>query len=497
MTARFWKANHQALSFSVVALFIVCAYEACSPMKSTIETANKSLDVCDPMFDPPASLTSKAAATEEKIEFIFSKKKVHLDSKGFSKAKTLQDTKIVVDVDMTCKPAPGSLSEKVLEQNKLETVEFKHHAFTYTIKDASDIADITLEAEADNCVRGVSHDGELRATSLVMPSSNDTNLGNQLHLASINYAHAYEHIVKHSNGTKVKVGFVDTGVDCSHSDLAANLVSGCGFDAVFGLQPTDADGHGTHTLGIVGAVSNNGRGVLGLAGNTATLVAIKVIGTGSGTVADAAEGIQYAIDQNLDVINISLESSSELTQIEQRIQEAVSGGAVVVLAAGNSGKTIGPDSPDIIVSPAMSGLDIDGAITVGSINSDDSSRSYFSNYGSYVEIMAPGSLIDSTNSSTAGLYSTGMNGSYARMMGTSQAAPVVTGAVALLIQFFKQEGIAYTPAKIEQIIKASSDVNSSVGIQGNRVINFSKLTRNAYAVAGIDLCNKATAKPSK
>lgn len=485
------QTSHPSVFLSAIALLVVFTFEACSPMQSTSQGTNSAANICSALYDPPASLTSKP--TTEKIEFVFDKQKVHLQSSLMGKAQKLIGSKIVVDINMNCSPASGSLSEKVKLQNASGKTPQPHHtshAYEYIVEDDIDIPTLTALANSDSCIKGITPDAEIKATALILPATNDLSLNNQSQLSTINYIHAFDYMISTYDGsTKVKVAFVDTGVDCSHADIATNLVAGCGYNAIDAgaTSPTDNDGHGSHTLGIVGAVTNNSKGVLGLAGNMATLKAIKTINLGSGTVADTADGIQNAISTNQEVINLSIESSTSLPLIEQRVQEAVTAGIVVVIAAGNSGQEI---TDSFVVSPAIIGHTTNGAITVASVNADSLLLSYFSNYGSKVEIAAPGSLIDSTSTNKAGLYSTGPGGTYIRMMGTSQAAPIITGAVTLLIQFFKQRSVSYTPATIETIIKASTDVDPRVNVAGNRVINFSKLTRNAYAVAGIDLCNK-------
>lgn len=458
-------------------------------MKTTYETnaSINSLDICSAQYAPPATLTSKTALT---TDFVFNKQKVHLNSTLMSKAVNTKTIEVIVDIDMSCNPLPESLSSHVLQQNSAEKTNFKHHAFTYIINNTHfDENTFTQSAETDPCVLGVTLPGTLTTTSLALPNTSDPSLFRQTQLQNENYFHAYEYLVKTATGVrKARVGFIDTGADCSHEDLSNNLVSTCGYNAVTADPVSDNDGHGSHTLGIVGAVTNNNKGILGLAGNLIEMHAIKVIDVNSGTAEDAAEGIQYAISQNLDVINISLESAQTLPLIEQRVQEAVAAGIVVVIAAGNSSANISPVN-NIIASPAMIAKNLDGAISVTSVNADSLLLSSFSNYGSYVEIAAIGSLTNS-NTTDAGIYSTSSSNSYRRMMGTSQAAPVITGAAALLIQFFKQNNVNYTAAQIEQIIKHSVDKNAALSISGNGVINFSKLTRNAYQFANIPLCAK-------
>lgn len=485
MKIRITRSRLQTFTFGLLALSILVFYEACSPMRSYDESAmgNSTSNICSSTYDPPTSLTSKAVKASS---MPFEIKKVHINASLQAKAGSLKNQDIIVTLDTNCISTSGSLSEQVRLQNSNETVSFARHAFSYTVTDSLSIDNLTDLANADSCVLGITPPGQLEKASLPLPSTNDSFLSKQTYLQTLNYAHAYQYLVqKRSGSTKANVGFVDTGGDCSHPDISSNLISNCGYDAINHLTPTDNDGHGSHVLGMVGAATNNATGVLGIASNGASLHAIKVIDVDTGTEQAAYDGIQYAIAQNLDVINISLQSSTRLTLIEQGVQEAVAAGIVVVLAAGNQGALLGSV---VEVSPAMVGKDIDGAITVGSIDAVNRELSYFSNYGPQVEIAATGAINSSLSAEKGGIYSTSKNNTYKYYMGTSQAAPVVTGAATLLVQFFKEHSVPYTPADIENIIKNSADKNPKIDIQGNRVINFSRLTRAAYQFAHIDLC---------
>lgn len=452
-----------------------------------MERAADTWNVCSDIYAPPATLVSSKPTAQKPVTSWFDQQKVHLDHPAIGKVTTLQGRKLVIEIVMSCTPEPGSLSAKVLAANADKLLDLPRQTFLYTVTDSTTIAQITAQAESDNCVRGVTPEVPTELASLVLTSS-DSALSFQTHLTATNYAHAYKSMVLKANSIKSKVAFIDTGVDCTHPDLAGNMVSGCGASFVSGQSLNDVDGHGTHTLGIVGAVSDNSIGVMGIAGNTATMTAIKVIHNGSGSSADAANGIEDAISRGVDVINISLQAQTRLTTVEQKIADAVNAGIVVTIAAGNYSQRI---SSTNITSPAMAGRDIDGAITVASFDADSHRLSSFSNFGIYAEIAAPGALSNSNNAEEAGLYSTDINGNYIRMAGTSQAAPVVAGAVALLVQFFRQRSIAFTPAQIEQIIKISTD-SRSIDIDNGRVLNFSKLTRAAYQFAGVDLCSRSS-----
>ena len=236
---------------------------------------------------------------------------------------------------------------------------------------------------------------------------------------------------QNKNSKSIKIAIIDSGIIPEHPDLKERLLNGADF--VGGTQndspsdynitdydPTDEStdsSHGTHVTGIIGAVGNNDKGVTGVNWDS-SLLPIRVLGAdGSGTIWDFAEGIYYAIDQNIDIINMSLGGSySNLGHYA--IQDAYNEGIVLVAAAGNSG---------------IEGLNYPAAynetIGVGAINQNLKKADY-SNYGPKLDLVGPGSVIYSTS----GYYDQGDTFSnYQYMSGTSMAAPYVTGAAALLM----------------------------------------------------------------
>lgn len=483
-------------------LFISLTYISCAPMKSKVSEAINSTaitslspnDICDPTYNPASNTLTKATLDNSPpIDSIFKNQKVILNnSKMISKAtdQQLKDSDIEVLLDITCaQNNPGALTLSVLKQNNLHQHDIAKGSFQYHITDDLKFSQLQTLADQDPCVIGITTPGQVKTSSLTLPSINDPSLDKQVHLAVLNFAHAYQYMIlpqSNSNAT-VKIGFADTGVDCTHPDLQKNLVANCGYNVLApGTYPTDNDGHGTHTAGTAAAVINNGTGVAGIAGTNVKIYSIKVIDVNSGTTADLQNGIQNAISNGVEVLNISIQSENRLPSVESAIVDAVNAGIVVVMAAGNHGAELGTG---IEVSPAMIGS-IDGAITVGSIDAKDGHLSHFSNFGNQVEIAATGAIDSSVVGQAGGLYSLARMGQYQRLSGTSQAAPVVAGAAALLVQFFKQHNVTYTPAVIEHIIKASTDITGISIAGGGRVLNFSKLTRNAYAYANVPLCSK-------
>lgn len=209
-------------------------------------------------------------------------------------------------------------------------------------------------------------------------------------------------------GSGTKVGILDTGIDYTHEDLQ---VSG-GATFVSGTSDyMDDNGHGTHVAGTVAAV-NNTLGVIGIAPQT-NLYAIKVLDQyGNGNYSDVIAGIEWAITNNLDIINMSLGGTTGSKTLQTAVDEAYIAGLLLVASAGNRGY----DKKGTITYPAA----YDSVIAVGAIDNKNN-RANFSSVGRELELVAPGIEIQST-----------VPGSYGYKDGTSMAAPHVAGVAALV-----------------------------------------------------------------
>jgi subtilisin family serine protease len=259
----------------------------------------------------------------------------------------------------------------------------------------------------------------------VVPVSvpNDTSYGSQWWLPAVGDRTMWAV----GAGTGVVVAVVDSGVDMSHPDLVANLLSN-GYNFGDGnANPQDYLGHGTAVAGVIAAAQNNGIGVSGLAPG-AKLLPIKVsVGFDSSFTSDVlALGIDYAVSQGARVINLSLTVPATQT-VQDAIQRALNQGVVVVAAAGN-------DSGAVAFPANMAGV-----VAVAATDETANLLST-SNWGPEITVAAPGSNI----------YTTDINGMYRSLTGTSIAAPVVSAAVADIMSLNPSLPVASMPQYLRE-----------------------------------------------
>lgn len=242
-----------------------------------------------------------------------------------------------------------------------------------------------------------------------------------------------------NTGVGVKVAVIDTGIDADHPDLFDNLKGGVNFVSKGrrGADPTkwdDDNGHGTHVAGTIAGV-NNTIGVVGVAQN-AELYAIKSLdGRGSGYLSDIISGLEWAVANDMDVVNMSLGTKSDIQAFHDAVDVAYNAGVVLVAAAGNSGD--GDPNTNNVEYPAK----YSSVIAVGATDINDNSP-YWSSEGEEVEVSAPG----------VNIYSTYKGGVYATMSGTSMASPHVAGVVALLLQ-----NNPLTPTEVRTVLQTTAD----------------------------------------
>ncbi len=233
-----------------------------------------------------------------------------------------------------------------------------------------------------------------------------------------------------ANGTGVNAYVIDTGVRISHNQFGGRGRSG--YTAINdGNGTNDCQGHGTHVAGTIGSST------YGVAKN-ATIYAVRVLGCdGTGSNSGVIGGVDWVAANHVKpaVANMSLGGGAS-SALDNAVNSAVAQGITMVVAAGNDNRNA------CNYSPARAG----SAITVGSTTSSDS-RSSFSNYGTCLDIYAPGSSITSTWSTSDSATNT--------ISGTSMAAPHVAGVAALYLD----DNPGASPAQVEAAIENAAIPN--------------------------------------
>ena len=244
--------------------------------------------------------------------------------------------------------------------------------------------------------------------------------GPQLHATSLKVPQWHLDIVRATKGLSLPipieerpiVGILDTGVDLYHPDLQDNLLSGV--TVLSGREdepPMDFNGHGTMVAGII-AAGDNDFGVLGVAPN-ALISAIKILDDdGHGSSTDLVQGVLWAIENAVDILNISAGTYAHDPVMEGALRLARSSGLIVVASAGNDG-----------VEGAMYPAKYEGVLSVAS-TSRGGWISPFSNWGNEIDMHAPGGRVITTT------LSNGNTDPYGNFNGTSASAAYVSGLIA-------------------------------------------------------------------
>jgi len=214
-----------------------------------------------------------------------------------------------------------------------------------------------------------------------------------------------------SQGDNVIIGMADSGIDPTHLDLKDKLLPGWNFyDG--NSNTADVYGHGTSTAGTATAISNNVTGVSGSSLNS-KILPMRITGLdGYTTYSAMSSAISYAADNGAKVINLSFGGPSFSYSMQAAVDYAASKNVVVVASAGNNGAEVAnyPASCNNVIS--VSALEP---------SSNFATLAGYSSYSNYIDVSAAGCL-----------YSTANGGGYREFCGTSNAAPVVTGLVALM-----------------------------------------------------------------
>jgi thermitase len=305
---------------------------------------------------------------------------------------------------------------------------------------ADRVADATRKLAADPDVAYVEPDHVAHAAAL---TPNDPGYKSQWGAVQTRVNQAWSSV---RGANRVVIAVVDTGVTAT-PDLAGRVLQGHDF-VNNDDDPRDDSGHGTMAAEVIGADGYNGTGIAGVCW-ACRILPVKVLGKdGSGSYTDIAEGIRYAADHGATIINLSLSGIDDSQLLRDAVTYATGKGALVLAAAGNDGSSVAH-------YPAA----IPAVVAVGGETSTGTRYSW-SNYGSWVDVTAPG-----CNPSQA------LNGAIEQYCGTSSATPFTAGVAGLLA--------STDPAPSAATIRAAL-VASRVGAVG-RVDALNALARLPYA----------------
>ncbi len=304
---------------------------------------------------------------------------------------------------------------------------------------------------------------------------------------------------------EVVVAVIDTGVDYTHEDLTNQMwrneaelnglpgVDDDGndfIDDIYGYDflhedadPVDDHGHGTHCAGTIAAEGNNGVGIIGI-NPYAKIMALKFLGSEGGSVYGGISSMMYAADNGADLISNSWGGGGYSQAMQDAIDYALARGCVVVFAAGN----------DNMSQPSYPAANA-GTIAVAATDADDI-RAPFSNYGSWVDVCAPGVGIlscraDGTHDDSIADTAKTVAEDYIHFSGTSMACPNTVGVLSLL--YAKNPG--RDPLSYRAALEASADTNiyalagnsNVVGKLGSGRVNAFELMSYSNAAAYLEV----------
>ncbi|MGH7845022.1 MAG: S8 family serine peptidase, partial [Candidatus Binatia bacterium] len=296
---------------------------------------------------------------------------------------------------------------------------------------------------------------------------NDPGYASQWHLPKISAPGGWDITI---GSASVPVAMIDSGVDPAHPDLAAKLLPGFNFLSD-NTDTHDVYGHGTATAGTAAAMTNSGIGVAGLAWSNPIMPLVVLNSSNYASYADIASAITYAADHGAKVINISIGGSSNSSTLQNAVNYAWSKGVVIVASAMNN-NTSTPYYPAALTN----------VLAVAATDQYDNKAS-FSNYGSWIDVAAPGTYI----------YTTKNGGAYGNWQGTSFSSPLVAGLAALVFSHNPE----LSNAQVVDLIKSNADDRGTVGFDqyfGWGRINASRTLAAAEAMPALSV---AIASPTQ
>ncbi|MGR5320246.1 S8 family serine peptidase [Vibrio sp. DNB22_19_1] len=279
---------------------------------------------------------------------------------------------------------------------------------------------------------------------------NDSEFLNQSNMTTIRADKAW-----YISSGDTLVGVVDTGIDYTHADLDSKIIKG--IDSVSGDDdPMDENGHGTHVAGLIGAESNNSDGIASVAWNS-KILAVRGLG---GSYAALVSAIRYSADRGTKVVNISGGGYVDSVSLNRVIDYASNKGALIVSTAGN-------DASNKRKYPCY----YEQTLCVGNATDLDE-RAPLSNFGTWVDIAAPGENARSTQ----------LGGGTSIKSGTSMAAPLVSGSAAVIWTQHPE----WEPKQIrERLLRSGKSVDAALLIGTSRVDLFEAVFNGGFEIGDL------------
>lgn len=308
-----------------------------------------------------------------------------------------------VETELLVQPYPGAdaaeLARLYAEAGASQTEQIEEIDLTVLAIPSGNLSEVATQLAASGLVETIAKNYVFEAGRI----PNDPGFGEQRYLDQINAPEAWDASI----GSEVMiVAVVDTGVDADHPDLTDKLLDGWNVQEN-NTNIVDVVGHGTHVAGVVAAAVDNAVGVAGVTWASPVLPVRVTDNRGRAASRHLAAGILWALSHDARVINVSFAPLWSDRIVKAAATCAFNRGAIVVISAGNgSGTTTSRGYRE--------------ALFVGAVDRSDRIAS-FSDRGPFVDLVAPG----------VSIYSTDLRSDYSRVSGTSFAAPIVSGVVAL------------------------------------------------------------------
>ncbi|MCL1797526.1 MAG: S8 family serine peptidase [Eggerthellaceae bacterium] len=366
-----------------------------------------------------------------------------VDEESLTEESLIGEDAVVVELE-----DETSIYDALVELNNNPDIAYAQPNYLYRLLEGS------YESQAEPSILDVQEGVFPLATTI-----NDTYRSSQWHLSTIRAYDAWSLTRANGRTPSIGVAVIDTGVRTDHEDLQNVIIPGSYYDTTGRGQTTDTHGHGTQVAGIVAAEANNGKGIAGVSYN-ARIVPICVYYQSAGgyasSTAELSKAYSYlfsvgstgktrAVEYNVKVINISSGSTAADPSLKAWIDTAYNAGVLTVSAAGNGGIDPGYKQTDPIYPGSFDKCINVSALKQGTGVLNDVFDAYYSNYGSTVNLSAPGTYIWTTTRGSASSYS-GLG------YGTSFAAPIVSGVAALVFA----ANPSVTPAQVRDALEKTA-----------------------------------------